>query len=84
MKHFRIYIIAAVVVLVAGVWLAAYINVNKRFPQPEEELYEKGEWVVEPQYVEADRLLDGSWVVKLENNKHQVIGNDGNIIVNEF
>lgn len=45
---------------------------------------EKGEWVVEPQYVEADRLLDGSWVVKLENNKHQVIGNDGNIIVNEF
>ena len=45
---------------------------------------EKGEWVVEPQYVEADCLLDGSWVVKLENNKHQVIGNDGNIIVNEF
>lgn len=41
MKHFRIYIIATVVVLVAWVWLAAYINVNKRFPQPEEELYEK-------------------------------------------
>ena len=45
MKHFRIYIIATVVVLVAWVWLATYINVNKRFPQPEEELYEKGEWV---------------------------------------
>ena len=45
MKHFKKYIIIAVVVLVAVVWIAAYINVNKRFPQPREELYEKGEWV---------------------------------------
>ena len=45
MKHFKILYIIAAVVLVAVVWTASYINVNKRFPQPEEEIYEKGEWV---------------------------------------
>ena len=50
MMHSKKKIIGRVVLVVlilaiSGVWLAGYIDVNKRFPKPEQQIHSTGEWI---------------------------------------
>ena len=38
-------VIACLILVVSGVWLVGYIDVNKRFPKPEQQVHSIGEWV---------------------------------------
>ena len=37
-------IIIVIIMIVSGIWIAAYIDINRRFPVPEEEIYSLNEW----------------------------------------
>ena len=44
-KIIKRVVIACLILAVFGVWLAGYIDVNKRFPKPEQQVHSMGEWV---------------------------------------
>ncbi len=41
----EVIFIACLILVVSGVWLVGYIDVNKRFPKPEQQVHSIGEWV---------------------------------------
>jgi len=44
-KIIKRVVIACLILVVSGVWLVGYIDVNKRFPKPEQQVHSIGEWV---------------------------------------
>lgn len=61
-----------------------YSMVNEENGKPYYLINEKGEKVNDNTYKAVSTLLDGKWVVTLEDGKHQVLNADGSILVNTF
>lgn len=58
--------------------------VNEDYKQPYYLINEEGKKINDKTYKSAEMLLDGKFVVTLEDGKHQVLNEDGSVLVDSF